>query len=155
MALLSDFKQFAIKGNVIDMAVGIIIGAAFTTVVKALVDEVIMPPLGLITGRVDFSNRFILLREGSTPAPYETIKAARAAGAIVIGYGQLLNTVISLLLVSFVLFFMVRWVASMRHKEEPPLPPATKPCPFCKSDIHKDATRCPECTSQLGEGAAA
>jgi large conductance mechanosensitive channel len=155
MSILQEFKQFAVKGNVIDMAVGIIIGASFTSVVKTLVDEVVMPPLGLITGEIDFSNRFFLLKEGKNPAPYETLKQAKEAGATVVGYGQLLNAAISLLLVSAVLFFLVRWMNKLRPEPVAPPVPTTKECPFCRSAIHKDAVRCPACTSELQTNAAA
>ena len=148
--MFKEFKEFALKGNVIDMAVGIIIGAAFSTVVKTLVDEVIMPPLGLLTGKVDFSAKFLLLREGTKPLPYNTLADAKQAGAVVIGYGQLLNAALSFLTVAFALFLIIRWVNKMRPAPPPP-PAATKDCPFCKSSIAKDAVRCAHCTSQLDE----
>lgn len=148
MGVVKEFKEFAVKGNVVDMAVGIMIGAAFTTVVKSLVDEVVMPPLGLLTGKADFSDKYVLLRDGTPPPPYETLAAAKKAGAVAMGYGVFVNAIVSFLLVSLVLFFIVRWVNKLRPAA--PLPPAeTKPCDFCKTEIHKDATRCPNCTSSL------
>lgn len=149
--MLAQFKEFAIKGNVVDMAVGIMIGAAFTSVVKGLVDEVLTPPLGLLLGNVDFSDKFLLLKEGTQPPPYLTLARAREVGAVVIGYGQFLNAVISFVTVALVLFFVVRWINNLRRPEAPAAPaaPTTKDCPFCKSPIHLEATRCPQCTSEL------
>jgi large conductance mechanosensitive channel len=148
MSMLKEFREFAIKGNVVDMAVGIMIGAAFTTVVKTLVDEIIMPPLGLLTGKVDFADKYLLLRDGTPPPPSETLAAAKKAGAVALSYGVFANAVVSFLLVALVLFFIVRWVNRLRPPAPPP-PAATKPCPFCKQDIHKEATRCSHCTSEL------
>lgn len=148
--MLKEFREFALKGNVIDMAVGIIIGAAFSTIVKTLVDEIIMPPLGLITGKVDFSDKFVLLADGAKPPPYETLAQAKAAGAVVLGYGQFLNAVLSFIMVALALFFLVRWVNRLRRPDAPP-PPNTKVCPFCKSSIDKEAVRCAHCTSALEE----
>lgn len=152
--LLDQFREFAVKGNVVDMAVGIMIGAAFTTVVKTLVDEVLMPPIGMITGRVDFSDKFILLRDGNPVAPYDTLEKARAAGAVAVGYGKLINAIVSFVIVAWVLFFLVRWVARLRslHQKEEPKPLTTKECQYCKSTIHLEASRCPQCTSELRPG---
>lgn len=152
MGMIQEFKEFALKGNVIDMAVGIVIGAAFGTVVKTLVDEILMPPLGLLTGKVDFSDKYLLLREGTKPAPYSTLADAKQSGAVLIGYGQLLNTLLSFLVVALALFFVVRWINRLRRPDAPP-PPNTKTCPFCKSTIDKDAVRCAHCTSQLEQAA--
>lgn len=146
--MIKEFKEFALKGNVIDMAVGVIIGAAFSTVVKTLVDEILMPPLGIITGKVDFSDKFLLLRDGAKPGPYATLADAKASGAVLIGYGQLLNVAISFLMVSLALFFVVRWINRLRRSDAPP-PPNTKSCTYCKSIIDKDAVRCAHCTSTL------
>jgi large conductance mechanosensitive channel len=151
--MIREFKEFALKGNVIDMAVGIIIGAAFSGVVKTLVDEVLMPPLGFITGRVDFSDKVLLLAPGTTPPPYATLAEARNAGAVVIGYGQLINAVMSFLLVALALFFLVRWINRLRKQPEPAAP-NTKACPFCRSSIHQEAVRCAHCTSALEPAAA-
>jgi large conductance mechanosensitive channel len=146
--MFKEFREFALKGNVIDMAVGIIIGAAFGAVVKTLVDEIMMPPLGLLTGKMDFSDKFVMLRAGKTPEPYATLAEAKQAGAVVLGYGQLLNTIVSFLTVSLALFFLVRWINRLRRQDAPPAP-NTKNCQFCKSTIDKDAVRCPQCTSHL------
>jgi large conductance mechanosensitive channel len=152
MGVVEEFKAFAIKGNVVDMAVGIMIGAAFTTVVKTLVDEIIMPPLGLLTGKVDFADKFLVLRDGNPPPPYETLAAAKKAGAVTLNFGLFANAVVSFLIVSIVLFFLVRWVNRLRPP--PPAPAKNKPCPFCKQDIHIDATRCSHCTAELEDRAA-
>jgi large conductance mechanosensitive channel len=151
MAIMKEFREFAVKGNVVDMAVGIMIGAAFTTVVKTMVDEILMPPLGLVTGKVDFADKFLMLRQGNPPPPYETVEAAKKAGAVVVSYGLLVNSIVSFMIVAFVLFLLVRWVNRLRPKE----PPAAdkKPCQFCKTDIHVEATRCPHCTSTLEKAA--
>jgi large conductance mechanosensitive channel len=151
--MFKEFKEFALKGNVIDMAVGIIIGAAFSTVVKTLVDEIIMPPLGMITGKVDFSDKFLLLRDGAKPGPYPTLAEAKQSGAVLIGYGQLLNAVISFLMVALALFFLVRWINKLRRSGAEP-PPNAKNCPYCKSSIDIAAVRCAHCTSNLEESPA-
>jgi large conductance mechanosensitive channel len=152
--MFKEFKEFALKGNVIDMAVGIVIGAAFGGIVKTMVDEVIMPPLGLLTGKVDFSDKFLLLRQGLREAPYATLADAKQAGAVVIGYGQFLNAILSFLTVSLALFFLVRWINRLRRSDAPP-PPNTKGCVYCKSMIDKEASRCPHCTSELERAPAA
>jgi large conductance mechanosensitive channel len=146
--MLKEFKEFAVRGNVVDMAVGIIIGGAFTGVVKTLVDEIVMPPIGLLTGSMDASDKFLLLNEGKTPPPYATLKAAKESGAVVVGYGSLINAVFSLFLVALVLFFVVKWINSLRTAP-PAAAPTTKPCPYCVSPVDLKATRCPHCTSQL------
>lgn len=146
--MLKEFKEFAIKGNVIDMAVGIIIGAAFTTVVKSLVDDVIMPPLGYITGRFSMTEKFWVLIEGAKPGPYATLADAKAGGANVVAYGSFLNALISFVIVSLVLFFIVRWINRLRRPDTPPAP-GTQACPYCKLPIDIAATRCPHCTSEI------
>ncbi len=152
--MLQEFKEFALKGNVIDMAVGIIIGAAFSTVVKTLVDEIIMPPLGMITGKVDFSDKYLLLQDGpKQAAPYASLPEAKQAGAVVIAYGQLLNAIISFVMVALALFFLVRWMNRLRRSGPPPAP-NTKNCPYCKSAIDIEASRCAHCTSELEQPAA-
>lgn len=151
--MIKDFKEFAIKGNVIDMAVGIIVGAAFTTVVKSLVDDLLMPPLGLILGNVDFSDKFLLLRDGTPEPPYFSVDQAKKAGATVVSYGQFINACVSFLIVAFVLFLVVRWVTKLRKPAA--VEATTKNCPFCQSSIALAATRCPQCTSQLETKAAA
>lgn len=148
--MLEEFKKFAIRGNVIDMAVGIIIGAAFGSIVQSLVKDVLTPPLGLLTGNVDFTNLFIVLKEGTAPGPYATLQAAQEAGAVTINYGVFINTVISFAIVAFAVFLLVRYINKLREPEEGPPPPATiKKCPYCLSDIPIQATRCPHCTSEL------
>jgi large conductance mechanosensitive channel len=148
--MLSQFKEFAVKGNVVDMAVGVMIGAAFGAVVKSLVDDVLMPPLGLLTGRLDFKDHFLVLQAGTTPEPYATLEAARTAGATVLSYGMFVNACVSFLLISLALFFVVRWMNALRSPDTPPAP-ATRACPHCMSPIHIKATRCPHCTSELAD----
>jgi large conductance mechanosensitive channel len=151
--MLKDFKEFAIKGNVIDMAVGIIVGAAFTTVVKSLVDDLLMPPLGVILGNVDFSDKFLLLSPGTPEPPYVSLDQAKKAGAAVLSYGQFINSIVSFLIVAFVLFLVVRWVTQLRRPTA--AEPIAKNCPYCQSSIAIAATRCPQCTSQLEAKAGA
>ena len=118
--MLNEFKEFAMKGNVVDMAVGIIIGAAFGTIIKSLVSDVLMPPLGLLIGDVDFSNLFVVLKEGTPPAPYETVALAAEAGAVTINWGILINNIISFILVAIAVFFVIKWINNMRKEEEAP-----------------------------------
>ena len=149
--MFKEFKEFAMRGNVVDMAVGIIIGGAFGTIVKSLVSDVMMPPLGLLLGGVDFSDFFITLKQGGTPSPYETLALAQAAGAVTISYGKFINSVISFLIVAIAVFMLIKGINRLeRQKEEPPAEPTTKECPFCFSTIPIKATRCPSCTSELG-----
>lgn len=149
MGMVKEFKEFAVKGNVVDMAVGIIIGGAFGTIVKSLVDDVIMPPIGLLLGGVDFSNFFTVLKDGAKAAgPYASLATAKEAGAVSINYGLFFNAVISFLIVAFAVFLLVKSINAMRRKEEAPAP-TTKDCPFCITAIPIKATRCPNCTSQL------
>jgi large conductance mechanosensitive channel len=143
--MLKEFKAFALRGNVLDLAVGVIIGAAFGTVVKSLVDDVIMPPVGLALGNVDFANLFILLEPGSKAAPpYATLAEAQAAGAVTINYGQFINNVVAFIIVAFAVFLIVRTVNRWSRPAA-----ATKDCPHCKMAIPAGATRCPQCTSEL------
>jgi large conductance mechanosensitive channel len=145
-----EFKEFALRGNVVDMAVGIVIGAAFGAIVKSFVDDVIMPPIGLLLGGVDFSSLFILLKAGSPPGPYASLADAQAASAVTINYGLFINTVVSFLIVAFVIFLLIRGINRLEREEEaPPAEPTTKECPYCLSTIPVKATRCPHCTSQL------
>ena len=150
-----EFKEFALRGNVLDMAVGIIIGAAFTTVVKSVVDDVIMPPIGLLLGDVQFQDMFLQLEAGDPGAPYATLAAAREAGAVVIGYGALVNNVVSFLIVAFVVFLMVRTFNRLRRSEEGAAAdePTTRNCPECLSTIPLKATRCAHCTTELAPAA--
>jgi len=148
--LFEEFKKFALRGNVVDMAVGIIIGSAFSTIVKSLVDDILMPPLGLLIGRVDFSSLYILLRAGEQPPPYTTLAQAQEAGAVTLNVGLFINNLITFVLVALAVFFLVKAIQQMRRKEEEqPAKATTKACPYCYTTIDIRATRCPECTSQL------
>lgn len=146
--MFKEFKEFAMKGNVLDMAVGIIIGAAFGTIIKSLVDDVLMPPIGLLLGNVDFSNLFLTIKEGKVAAPYASLAAAKAAGAVTVNIGVFINTIISFLIVAFSVFLVIKNVNRFR-KTPPPPDPTTKDCPFCFSVIPIKATRCPNCTSEI------
>jgi large conductance mechanosensitive channel len=151
MGMIKEFKEFAVKGNVVDMAVGIIIGGAFGTIVKSLVDDVIMPPIGLILGGIDFSNFFIVLKEGAkSAAPYAALAEAKGAGAVTVNYGLFANAVVSFLIVAFAVFMLVRSINMLRRAEAPA--PTTRECPFCFSKISVKATRCPQCTSEIKTG---
>jgi large conductance mechanosensitive channel len=144
--MLKEFKEFAMKGNVLDMAVGIIIGAAFGKIISSLVSDILMPPLGLLLGKVDFTNLFITLSGGS----FATLDAAKKAGAVTLNYGIFVNTCIDFLLVAFAIFLLVKQVNRMRASEPAPAPAATtKECPYCASAIPLKATRCPQCTSEI------
>ncbi|GAB4362242.1 MAG: large-conductance mechanosensitive channel protein MscL [Deltaproteobacteria bacterium] len=148
--MLKDFKEFAMRGNVVDMAVGIILGAAFGGIVKSLVSDVLMPPIGLLMGNVDFSDLFVVLKEGTAPGPFATPAAARAAGAVTLNYGLLINTVVNFLIVALAIFFVVRGINRLKKQEEAPPPePATKECPLCLSTIPIRAVRCAHCTADL------
>jgi large conductance mechanosensitive channel len=150
-AMFKEFKEFAMRGNVVDMAVGIIIGAAFGTIIKSLVDDILMPPIGLLLGNVDFSNIFITLREGAkATGPYASLAAAKQAGAVTLNLGVFINTVISFFIVAFAVFLVIRGINRMKREQEPPAAvPATKECPYCFTAIPIQASRCPQCTSQL------
>jgi large conductance mechanosensitive channel len=148
--MFKEFKEFAMRGNVVDMAVGIIIGAAFGAIVKSLVSDLLMPPIGLILGNVDFSNLFLALKEGSPAGPYASLAEAQKAGAVTINYGLFINSVISFLIVAFAVFLLIRSLNRLKRAEEAkPEEPASKECPYCLSQIPLKATRCPHCTSQL------
>jgi large conductance mechanosensitive channel len=161
MKILREFKEFSMRGNVVDMAVGIIIGAAFGAITNSLVTDILSPPLGLVTGNVDLNNLFVVLREGATPAPYKTLAEAKAAGAVTLNYGAFVNRVISFLLVSVAMFFLIRYINKLKAAlespadetagvESPPVP-TTKQCPHCLSTIPVKASKCPYCTSELGK----
>jgi large conductance mechanosensitive channel len=138
------------RGNVVDMAVGIIIGAAFGAIVKSLVDDLIMPPIGLLLGNVDFANLFLVLKEGATPEPYASLDAAKKAGAVTLNYGVFINAIVSFTIVAFAVFMLVRAVNKLKAaEEEAPAEPATKDCPYCFTAIPIKAKRCPHCTSEL------
>lgn len=144
--MLKEFRAFIMRGNVLDLAVAVIIGAAFGKIVTSFVNDVLMPPIGLLLGNVDFSNLYINLSGGS----YATLADAQAAGAATINYGLFLNTVIDFLIVALVIFLVIRQVNRLqRAKEAPPAEPTAKDCPFCFNSISIKATRCPHCTSQL------
>jgi large conductance mechanosensitive channel len=143
--MLREFREFAMRGNVVDLAVGIIIGAAFGKIVTSLVNDVLMPPIGLVLGRVDFSNLFINL----SGQPYASLAEAKAAGAPTINYGVFLNNVIDFSIVAFAIFLVVRFINQLRRQPEAAATPTTKECPFCASVIPIRATRCPQCTSTL------
>ena len=148
--MLKEFKEFAMKGSVLDMAVGIVIGAAFGTIIGSLVADVIMPPIGLLLGNVDFSNLFLVLKEGKVAGPYASLAAAKAAGAVSMNIGVFINTIINFIILAFAIFLLVRSVNQMKRKEQAPPPvPATKDCPHCFTAIPIKAIRCPHCTSEL------
>jgi large conductance mechanosensitive channel len=147
--MLKEFKEFALRGNVIDMAVGIIIGAAFGTIVGSLVADILMPPVGLLMG-YDFSNLFIILKEGASPGQYATLAEAKKAGAVTLNYGLFINSVVNFLIVAFSMFLLIRSLGRLWVKEEAPVkPPTTKECAYCFSAVPLKATRCPHCTSTL------
>jgi len=148
--MLKEFKEFAMRGNVVDMAVGIIIGAAFGTIVKSLIADIIMPPIGLLLGNVDFSNLFFVIKQGASAGPFATVAEAQKAGAVTINYGAFINTVISFLVVAFSVFILIRGMNKLKREEEAvPEEPTTKECPRCFSTISINATRCAFCTSEL------
>ena len=149
--MLKDFKEFVMRGNVVDMAVGIIIGVAFGVIVTSLVADIIMPPIGLGLGNVDFANLFAVLKEGTTPEPYASMADAKAAGAVTINYGVFIIALISFLIIALAIFLIVRYVNKLRRMAEKPeeAPPETKECPYCVSKVPVKATRCAYCTSEL------
>ncbi len=150
-----EFRSFALRGNVVDLAVAVIIGTAFGTIVTSLVKDVLMPPTGLLLGGVDFTNLYAVLKEGTTPGPYATLAAAREAGATTVAYGLFLNTVVSFTIVAFVMFMVIRTMNKAKRKldemdsPEPLKAPTMKECPFCRSSIAVQAIRCAHCTSNL------
>jgi len=143
--MLKEFKEFALRGNVIDLAIGIIIGSAFGKIITSLVNDIIMPPIGLLLSGIDFSNLFINLSK----TPYATLADAQAAGAPTINYGHFINTVIDFFIIAFVIFLLIKQINRLKKAEVKPVEPSTKECPFCLSNIPLKATRCPNCTSQL------
>jgi large conductance mechanosensitive channel len=148
--MFREFKEFAVKGNVVDMAVGIIVGGAFGTIVKSLVADVIMPPIGLLLGGVDFANLFIVLQGSGETGAFASLAEAQEAGAVTLNYGLFINSVVSFLIVAFSVFLVVKQINRLRREEEePPAEPAEKECPHCFSKIPIKATRCPSCTSDL------
>ncbi|HUG43954.1 MAG TPA: large-conductance mechanosensitive channel protein MscL [Acidobacteriota bacterium] len=148
--MLKEFKEFALRGNVADMAVGIIIGIAFGAIVSSMVSDVLMPPVGLLVGDVDFSDLFVVLREGAeTAGPYATLAAAQEAGAVTLNYGKFANAVLSFLIVAMAVFFLVKGMNQLKRREEAQAAPTNKDCPFCASSIPIKASKCPHCTSEL------
>jgi large conductance mechanosensitive channel len=151
--MIKDFKTFIMRGNVVDLAVGIIIGVAFGAIVSSLVKDVIMPPIGLALGNVDFANLFLVLKQGTVAGPYPSLAAAQEAGAVSINYGVFINTLVNFLIIAAVIFFLVvRPIARIqaRQKAAEVVPaPSTRECPYCHTNIPIKATRCPNCTSEL------
>jgi large conductance mechanosensitive channel len=149
--MLKEFKEFAMRGNVLDMAVGIIIGGAFGTIISSMVNDVLMPPVGMALGNVDFTNLFIVLKQGTkAAAPYVALADAKAAGAVTINYGLFINSVVSFVIVAFCVFMLIRSMNKLKREEAaPPAEPTTRDCPFCFSAIPLKASRCPHCTSEV------
>ena len=147
--MFKEFKEFAMRGSVIDMAVGIIIGAAFGSIVNSFVSDIIMPPIGIVLGKVDFSSLFIVLKEGKVAGPYDSFAAAKAAGAVTVNYGAFINTIISFLIISFAIFLLIRNINRLKRQQEAPAVPTTKECPYCLSVIPIKAVRCAHCTSEI------
>ena len=147
--MLKDFKAFILRGNVLDLAVAVVIGAAFGAVVKSLTDDVIMPPIGLALGHIDFSNLFVVLKEGTkAPGPYATVAQAHDAGAVTLNYGTFINSIVTFLIIALCVFMIVRMVSKLSAKPVPP-PDNMKSCPRCTLSIPKAASRCPNCTSDV------
>jgi large conductance mechanosensitive channel len=151
MSIIKEFKEFAMRGNVIDLAVGVVIGGAFGTIVKSLVEDIIMPPIGLMLGNVDFSNLFWVLKDGSKLAgPYVSVAAARQAGAVTLNFGLFANALVNFLIVAFAIFIAVKGVNRLKREAPADVPgPSQRECPYCLSSIPLKASRCPHCTSTL------
>ena len=147
--MMKEFREFIARGNVVDMAVGIAVGAAFGAIAKSLVDDVIMPVVGLVLSGVEFSDLFAVLRAGDPGPPYATLEAAQEAGAVTVNYGLFVNSIITFLIIAFAIFLMVRAINRIRRQEAATPAPTEKDCPFCATPIPIPATRCPHCTSQL------
>lgn len=146
--MLKEFKKFVMRGNVIDMAVGVVMGTAFGGIVNSFVNDVLMPPIGALLGGIDFSNLFILIKKGTTPGPYLSLAQAKEAGAVTLNYGVFINTIISFLIIAMAIFIVIRFLNQLEQKKETP-PPVTQECPFCFTMIPIKAKRCPNCTSEL------
>jgi len=151
--MLEEFKKFIMRGNVLDLAVGVVIGAAFGAVVKSFTDDILMPPIGLLLGSVPFNDIFVVLKAGAASAgPYDTLAEAQAAGAVTMNFGLFINVIISFLITAFALFLIIKAANRLQPKaEEAPSAPTTKQCPYCYTEIPIPATRCPHCTSELGD----
>lgn len=146
--MLKEFKEFAARGNVVDLAVGVILGGAFGKIVSSLVDDILMPPIGLLLGGVDFTNLFVSLNGEK----YASLAQAKEAGAPTLNYGVFLNSILTFFIVAFAVFLLVRQINRLRRHEEPAAEPVVKECPFCCSTIPIKASRCPQCTSELAGG---
>jgi large conductance mechanosensitive channel len=146
-----EFKEFAVRGNVLDMAVGIIIGVAFATIINSLVEDILMPPIGMLLGDVDFAALFIILKDGTPPPPYNTLEEARNAGAVTVNYGNFINNIVTFLIVVFSIFMVIKGMNNLRRKKEaiPDEAPVTKECPYCYTLVSVKASRCPSCTSEI------
>lgn len=145
-----EFKKFVMRGNVVDLAVGVIIGGAFGSIVTSLVNDIIMPPIGLLLGKVDFSNLYLVLKEGQAAGPYASLAEAQELGAVTLNYGVFINALVSFIIVAFSVFLLIKLVNRLQPEEEVvEEAPATKTCPFCQLDVPVDATRCPHCTSEI------
>ena len=149
MKLLNEFKEFAVKGNVVDMGVGIVIGAAFTSVVNSLVKDIFTPLLGLALAGIDFADWFVTLKQGKQGGPYSSLAQAQADSAVTMNFGQFLNATISFLIVAFVLFFLIRTINRLKHEEQAEEAPTKRQCPYCFSVVPEKASRCPYCTSDI------
>jgi large conductance mechanosensitive channel len=149
MSVLREFREFALRGNVIDLAIGIIIGAAFGTIISSLVDDIIMPPIGLLLGGVRFEDLFLVLRPGDPAAPYTTLVDAKAAGAVTVNYGVFVNRLVTFVIVLFAVFMIVRAINRLRRRQQVAPDPTDRPCPFCAMPIPLRAVRCPHCTSAI------
>lgn len=149
MSVINEFKVFALRGNVVDMAVGIIIGGAFGTIAKSLVSDIVMPPIGLLTGNVAFADKFLVLRQGDPPGPYLTLLDAQTAGAVTMNWGLFINSIVTFLIVALAVFFLIRAINRLNRQEGVPEDPTTKVCEYCRTEIPVNATRCPHCTSEL------
>lgn len=146
--MLKEFRDFAMRGNVIDLAIGVIIGASFGAIINSLVKDILMPPLGVLLGKVDFTNLFWVLQAGSPAEPYATLADAQAAGAVTMNYGLFINAIVSFIIVAFAIFLLIRTVNRLQ-KPAPAVDPTTRECPYCFTTISIKARRCPNCTSQL------
>jgi large conductance mechanosensitive channel len=150
--MLKEFKKFILRGNVLDLAVGVVIGAVFGAVVTSFTNDILMPPIGLLLSSVDFANIFVVLKAGDPAGPYKTLVAAQEAGAVTMNFGLFINVIISFLITAFALFLIIKAANRLQPEvEETPPAPTTKPCPYCYTEIPIPATRCPNCTSELGE----
>ncbi|MCH7662765.1 MAG: large-conductance mechanosensitive channel protein MscL [Chloroflexi bacterium] len=148
--MLKEFREFAMRGNVLDMAVGIIIGAAFGSIISSMVADVITPPIGLLLGSVDFTDLYLVLQTGTPAGPYASLDLAKQAGAVTVNYGLFLNTLVNFIIVAFAMFLLIRSINRIQREEDAPSPEATtKDCPHCFSEISIKATRCPNCTTRL------